>query len=88
MGRASDAKHVAPPDAQSLQRSAMQNTGSSDFGDDDWREPIRIRLDDLASEPEGRYGHHAYATADPDPIAAERERWRPLRGCPGVRSEL
>jgi hypothetical protein len=34
-------------DERSLLEAAMANTGLSDFGDDAWREPFRILLDDL-----------------------------------------
>ncbi len=47
MGRAIDARQVVLLDEESLLRSATLNTGLSDFGDDDWREPFRILLDDL-----------------------------------------
>ncbi|MBK7948549.1 MAG: sulfotransferase [Deltaproteobacteria bacterium] len=47
MGRAIDAKSVVLLDERSLLETAMANTGLSDFGDDDWREPFRILLDDL-----------------------------------------
>ena len=47
MGRVIDAGKVVLLDEESLLRSATLNTGLSDFGDDDWREPFRILLDDL-----------------------------------------
>ena len=47
VGRRVDAKSVVPLDEDSLLRSAIENTGLSDFGDDDWREPFRILLADL-----------------------------------------
>jgi hypothetical protein len=47
MGRAIDAQSVVQLDEESLLRCAMRNTGLSDFGDDDWREPFRLLLDDL-----------------------------------------
>jgi hypothetical protein len=47
IGRRIDAKHVVPLDEESLLRSAMENTGLSDFGDDDWREPFRLLISDL-----------------------------------------
>lgn len=47
MGRAIDSRHVVPLDERSLLDAAMANTGLSDFGEDDWREPFRILLDDL-----------------------------------------
>ena len=50
MGRAMDAKSVVPLDEESLLRNATENTGLSDFGDDGWREPFRILLDDLENK--------------------------------------
>lgn len=47
IGQKIDAKGVVPLDEESLLRCAMENTGLSDFGDDDWREPFRILLSDL-----------------------------------------
>lgn len=47
MGRALDARNVVPLDERSLLDAAIANTGLSDFGDDDWREPFRILLGDL-----------------------------------------
>ncbi len=47
MGRAIDARGVILLDERSLLEAAMANTGLSDFGDDAWREPFRILLDDL-----------------------------------------
>jgi len=47
IGRKIDAKGVIPLDEESLLRCAMGNTGLSDFGDEDWREPFRILLHDL-----------------------------------------
>ncbi|MBY0402140.1 sulfotransferase, partial [Myxococcota bacterium] len=47
MGRAIDAKGVVLLDERSLLETAMAKTGLADFGDDDWREPFRILLDDL-----------------------------------------
>jgi hypothetical protein len=47
MGRAIDAKSVVPLDERSLLEAAKANTGLSDFGDDAWREPFRLLLDDL-----------------------------------------
>ena len=47
IGRQIDAKNVVPLDEESLLRSAMDQTGLSDFGDDDWIEPFRILLRDL-----------------------------------------
>lgn len=47
IGRRIDARGVVPLDEDSLLRCAVENTGLSDFGDDDWREPFRILLSDL-----------------------------------------
>ncbi len=47
MGRAIDARGVVLLDERSLLEAAMANTDLSDFGDDAWREPFRILLDDL-----------------------------------------
>jgi hypothetical protein len=47
VGRRVDARSVVPLDEDSLLRCATENTGLSDFGDDDWREPFRILLSDL-----------------------------------------
>ena len=47
IGRQIDSKSVVPLDEDSLLRSACDNTGLSDFGDEDWREPFRILLKDL-----------------------------------------
>ena len=47
VGRQLDARGVVPLDEESLLRAACDNTGLSDFGDDDWREPFRILLSDL-----------------------------------------
>lgn len=47
MGRAIDARGVVLLDEGSLLDTARANTGLEDFGDDSWREPFRILLDDL-----------------------------------------
>lgn len=47
IGRQLDARSVVPLDEESLLRCATENTGLSDFGDDDWVEPFRILLSDL-----------------------------------------
>ncbi len=52
IGRQIDAKSVVPLDEDSLLQSAIRNTGLTDFGDDDWREPFRILLDDLEETAE------------------------------------
>ena len=43
---------VVPLDENSLLDSAMHNTGLSDFGDDDWREPFRVLIKSLEEEAE------------------------------------
>jgi hypothetical protein len=50
MGHAIDSKGVVPLDGESLLRCATENTGLSDFGDDEWREPFRILLEDLENK--------------------------------------
>ncbi len=52
MGHALDLRSVVPLDEESLLRAAMENTGLGDFGDDGWREPFRILLDDLETKSE------------------------------------
>ena len=52
IGRQIDATSVVPLDEASLIGSAIENTGLSDFGDEDWREPFRILLDDLENTAE------------------------------------
>ncbi|MAG34479.1 MAG: sulfotransferase family protein [Deltaproteobacteria bacterium] len=47
IGRKIDAKGVIPLDEESLLCCATENTGLSDFGDEDWCEPFRILLSDL-----------------------------------------
>ena len=47
IGQKLDARGVVPLDEESLLRYASENTGLSDFGDDEWREPFRILLSDL-----------------------------------------
>ena len=47
VGRQLDGRAVVPLDEASLLRCAEQNTGLSDYGDEDWREPFRILLSDL-----------------------------------------
>jgi Sulfotransferase family len=41
-GECMDIRGVVPFDPESLIRSAIESTGLSDFGDDDWREPFEI----------------------------------------------
>jgi hypothetical protein len=52
VGRQIDARGVIPLDEESLLRRATENTGLSDFGDDDWQEPFRILLSDLEETAE------------------------------------
>lgn len=47
MGRAIDQRATVPLDETSLLRCATENTGLDDFGDDPWREPFKILLQDL-----------------------------------------
>lgn len=50
-GRGMDIASIVPLDAESLIRRAMRNTGLSNFGSDEWREPFEIltkALDDEA----------------------------------------
>jgi hypothetical protein len=45
-----DLRGVVPLDAESLIRTAIGNTGLSDFGDDDWREPFHVLVRALDDE--------------------------------------
>ena len=47
VGTRIDGRGVVPLDEDSLLRTACENTGLDDFGDEDWREPFRILLSDL-----------------------------------------
>ncbi|MET0985143.1 MAG: sulfotransferase [Steroidobacteraceae bacterium] len=47
-----DMAAVVPLDARSLIEAAQANTGLSDFGSDDWREPFEILLKSLNEEAE------------------------------------
>ena len=47
-----DPAAVVPLDAESLLAWAQRNTGLSDFGDEDWREPFGILLQGLETEAE------------------------------------
>jgi hypothetical protein len=51
-GAAMNIRGVVPLDEESLLRSAMQTTGLSDFGADDWREPFRVFIKALEEEAE------------------------------------
>ncbi len=45
-----DARSVVPLDEDSLLKFARENTGLSDFGVDDWREPFQVLLKSLEEE--------------------------------------
>ena len=47
-----DIKKIVPLDARSLIAAAIENTGLSDFGSDDWREPFEIVCRGLDDEAE------------------------------------
>jgi Sulfotransferase family len=49
-GHCMDIKGVIPLEEHGLIDSAMKNTGLSDFGADDWREPFRIYINALNEE--------------------------------------
>jgi Sulfotransferase family len=51
-GSCMDIRGVVPLDEKSLLDTATRNTGLSDFGDDDWREPFRIFVQSLEKEAE------------------------------------
>ncbi len=51
-GDCMDISGVVPLDESSLLDTAMRNTGLSDFGADDWREPFRIYINALEEEAE------------------------------------
>lgn len=42
--RGVDIRGMVPLDADSLIRQAIENTGPSDFGADDWREPFEVNV--------------------------------------------
>jgi hypothetical protein len=46
-GRCLDSRSVVPLDPDSLLSAAMRNTGMSDFGEDDWREPFEVLVRSL-----------------------------------------
>lgn len=50
--RAWDAASVAPLEADELIATAIRNTGLSDFGSDDWREPFEILMRSIEDEAE------------------------------------
>jgi len=43
-GRCMDIRSVVPLDENSLLRAAKANTGFSDFGADDWHEPLLVLI--------------------------------------------
>lgn len=47
-----DIESMVPLDEGSLLETAQANTGLSDFGDEDWREPFQILVDSIARESE------------------------------------
>jgi hypothetical protein len=49
-GHCMEIEQVVPLDEQSLLDSAMESTGLSDFGADDWREPFQVFLKALGEE--------------------------------------
>lgn len=51
-GRHLDIKGIVPLDAASLTKTAMDNTGLSDFGSDDWREPFEAFCRGLDADAE------------------------------------
>jgi len=50
MGDAMDIRALVPLDEESLLHAAMESTGLSDFGADDWREPFRVFIKALEEE--------------------------------------
>jgi hypothetical protein len=51
-GDCMDISGVVPLDERSLLDSAMRNTGLSDFGNEEWREPFRVLIKALEAEAE------------------------------------
>src|SRR5579863_10401599 len=51
-GRCLDLQSVVPLDERSLLQAAVRNTGLTDFGSDDWREPFQVLLRALEEEAE------------------------------------
>lgn len=49
-GRCMDIVGIVPLDEQSLLNAAMESTGLSDFGPDDWREPFSVYIKALQEE--------------------------------------
>jgi hypothetical protein len=63
-GRCIDARGAVPLDEASLLRTACENTGLDDFGDDEWREPFRILLRSLEEEARLNLFGRIYTRAD------------------------
>ncbi len=63
-GRVIDARGVVPLDEGSLLRSAIDNTGLDDFGDDRWREPFEILLRSLEEEADLNLWGRIYTRSD------------------------
>ncbi len=63
-GRVLDARAVVPLDEDSLLRSAAENTGLEDFGDEHWREPFRILLRALEEEADLNFWGRVYTRSD------------------------
>lgn len=51
-GKHLDIAGIVPLDAESLIATAMRNTGLSDFGADDWREPFHVLVKSIDEEAE------------------------------------
>jgi hypothetical protein len=51
-GRVMNVRGVVPLDEESLLKAAIESTGLSDFGADDWREPFRVFINALEEEAE------------------------------------
>src|SRR4051812_2654451 len=51
-GYCMDISGVVPLDERSLLDTAMRNTGLSDFGSDDWREPFQVLVKSMEEDAE------------------------------------
>ena len=51
-GRGMDIASVVPLRPRELIETAIANTGLTDFGDDDWREPFEILVESIEKEAE------------------------------------
>ena len=51
-GRGMDIASLVPLRSRELIETAMANTGLSDFGGDDWREPFEILVESMEKEAE------------------------------------